>query len=52
MAATAEWHDPDPVDEPEPLGAISLAGRGKLDNLIFVVNFNLQSLESGQRHEG
>ncbi|MDQ3887502.1 MAG: pyruvate dehydrogenase (acetyl-transferring), homodimeric type, partial [Actinomycetota bacterium] len=30
------------MDEPESLGAISLAGREKLDNLIFVVNCNLQ----------
>jgi hypothetical protein len=37
MAETAEWHHPHPVDEPESLGAISLAGREKLDNLIFVV---------------
>ena len=29
------------MDEPESLGAISLAGREKLDNLIFVVNCNL-----------
>ncbi|MBS0244860.1 MAG: pyruvate dehydrogenase (acetyl-transferring), homodimeric type, partial [Proteobacteria bacterium] len=30
------------MDEPESLGAISLAGREKLDNLIFVINCNLQ----------
>ena len=30
------------TDEPESLGAISLAGREKLDNLIFVINCNLQ----------
>ena len=33
-------------DEPESLGAISLAGREKLDNLIFVINCNLQRLEA------
>src|SRR5271157_5839132 len=32
------------MDEPESLGAISLAGREKLDNLIFVINCNLQRL--------
>jgi pyruvate dehydrogenase complex dehydrogenase (E1) component len=32
------------TDEPESLGAISLAGREKLDNLIFVINCNLQRL--------
>jgi pyruvate dehydrogenase E1 component len=30
------------MDEPESLGAISLAGREGLDNLIFVINCNLQ----------
>ena len=33
------------TDEPESLGAISLAGREKLDNLVFVVNCNLQRLD-------
>src|SRR5450759_3324414 len=33
------------ADEPESLGAISLAGREQLDNLIFVVNCNLQRLD-------
>src|ERR1700689_1524181 len=33
------------MDEPESLGAISLAGREKLDNLIFVINCNLQRLD-------
>src|SRR4249919_2180573 len=33
------------TDEPESLGAISLAGREGLDNLIFVVNCNLQRLD-------
>ncbi|MDJ0880726.1 MAG: pyruvate dehydrogenase (acetyl-transferring), homodimeric type, partial [Gammaproteobacteria bacterium] len=32
------------MDEPESLGAISLASREKLDNLIFVINCNLQRL--------
>ena len=32
------------VDEPESLGAISIAAREKLDNLIFVINCNLQRL--------
>ena len=33
------------MDEPESLGAISLASREQLDNLIFVVNCNLQRLD-------
>lgn len=33
------------TDEPETLGSIALAGREKLDNLIFVVNCNLQRLD-------
>ncbi len=33
------------MDEPESLGAITLAGREKLDNLIFAVNCNLQRLD-------
>jgi pyruvate dehydrogenase E1 component len=37
------------MDEPESLGAISLAGRQRLDNLIFVVNCNLQSLDGPVR---
>ena len=37
------------VDEPESLGSISLAGRAKLDNLIFVVNCNLQRLDGPVR---
>jgi len=37
------------TDEPEALGAISLAGREKLDNLIFVVNCNLQRLDGPVR---
>ena len=33
------------MDEPESLGAISMAGRERLDNLIFVINCNLQRLD-------
>jgi pyruvate dehydrogenase E1 component len=40
------------TDEPESLGAISLAGREKLDNLIFVVNCNLQRLDGPVRGNG
>ncbi|HET8765611.1 MAG TPA: pyruvate dehydrogenase (acetyl-transferring), homodimeric type, partial [Rhodanobacter sp.] len=40
------------VDEPESLGAISLAGREGLDNLIFVVNCNLQRLDGPVRGNG
>ncbi len=40
------------VDEPETLGAISLAGREKLDNLIFVINCNLQRLDGPVRGNG
>ncbi|MCP5365517.1 MAG: pyruvate dehydrogenase (acetyl-transferring), homodimeric type [Hyphomicrobiales bacterium] len=36
-------------DEPESLGALSLAGRENLDNLIFVVNCNLQRLDGPVR---
>jgi pyruvate dehydrogenase E1 component len=39
-------------DEPETLGAISLAGREKLDNLIFVLNCNLQRLDGPVRGNG
>ncbi len=39
-------------DEPESLGSISLAGREKLDNLIFVVNCNLQRLDGPVRGNG
>ncbi|NBD94908.1 MAG: pyruvate dehydrogenase (acetyl-transferring), homodimeric type [Gammaproteobacteria bacterium] len=39
-------------DEPESLGAISLAGREKLDNLVFVVNCNLQRLDGPVRGNG
>ncbi|MGI9525141.1 MAG: pyruvate dehydrogenase (acetyl-transferring), homodimeric type [Hyphomicrobiaceae bacterium] len=40
------------MDEPESLGAISLAGREKLDNLIFVINCNLQRLDGPVRGNG
>ncbi len=40
------------TDEPESLGAISLAGREKLNNLIFVVNCNLQRLDGPVRGNG
>jgi len=36
-------------DEPESLGALSMAGRERLDNLIFVVNCNLQRLDGPVR---
>lgn len=39
-------------DEPETLGAISLAGREQLENLIFVVNCNLQRLDGPVRGNG
>jgi len=40
------------MDEPESLGAISLASREHLDNLIFVVNCNLQRLDGPVRGNG
>jgi pyruvate dehydrogenase E1 component len=40
------------TDEPESLGAVSMAGREKLDNLIFVVNCNLQRLDGPVRGNG
>jgi len=40
------------TDEPESLGAIGMAGREKLDNLIFVVNCNLQRLDGPVRGNG
>ncbi|MBT3039665.1 MAG: pyruvate dehydrogenase (acetyl-transferring), homodimeric type [Candidatus Thiodiazotropha sp. (ex Codakia orbicularis)] len=40
------------MDEPEALGAISLAGRERLDNLIFVINCNLQRLDGPVRGNG
>ncbi|MYD79152.1 MAG: pyruvate dehydrogenase (acetyl-transferring), homodimeric type [Gammaproteobacteria bacterium] len=39
-------------DEPESLGVLSLAGRERLDNLIFVVNCNLQRLDGPVRGNG
>jgi pyruvate dehydrogenase E1 component len=39
-------------DEPESLGSISLAGRERLDNLIFVINCNLQRLDGPVRGNG
>ena len=40
------------MDEPESLGAISLASRENLDNLVFVVNCNLQRLDGPVRGNG
>jgi len=40
------------MDEPESLGAIALASREKLDNLIFVINCNLQRLDGPVRGNG
>lgn len=40
------------MDEPEALGAISLAGRERLDNLVFVINCNLQRLDGPVRGNG
>src|SRR6188474_1356470 len=40
------------TDEPESLGAIGLAGREKLSNLVFVVNCNLQRLDGPVRGNG
>ena len=39
-------------DEPESLGALTLASREKLDNLVFVVNCNLQRLDGPVRGNG
>lgn len=39
-------------DEPESLGSIGMAGREKLDNLIFVINCNLQRLDGPVRGNG
>ncbi len=39
-------------DEPESLGALTMASREKLDNLIFVVNCNLQRLDGPVRGNG
>ena len=40
------------TDEPESLGAITLASREQLDNLVFVVNCNLQRLDGPVRGNG
>ncbi len=40
------------MDEPESLGAITLAARERLDNLVFVVNCNLQRLDGPVRGNG
>src|SRR6202051_3644766 len=40
------------TDEPESLGALTLASREKLDNLVFVVNCNLQRLDGPVRGNG
>ena len=40
------------MDEPESVGAIGLAAREKLDNLIFVINCNLQRLDGPVRGNG
>ncbi|HTD27766.1 MAG TPA: pyruvate dehydrogenase (acetyl-transferring), homodimeric type [Xanthomonadaceae bacterium] len=40
------------TDEPESLGAIALAGREQLDNLVFVINCNLQRLDGPVRGNG
>ncbi|HEU4707738.1 MAG TPA: pyruvate dehydrogenase (acetyl-transferring), homodimeric type, partial [Methylophilaceae bacterium] len=40
------------MDEPESLGAISLAAREKLDNLIFVINCNVHRLDGPVRGNG
>jgi pyruvate dehydrogenase E1 component len=40
------------TDEPESLGALTLAARARLDNLIFVVNCNLQRLDGPVRGNG
>ena len=40
------------MDEPESMGAISLAARERLDNLVFVVNCNLQRLDGPVRGNG
>ncbi|HYF26770.1 MAG TPA: pyruvate dehydrogenase (acetyl-transferring), homodimeric type, partial [Baekduia sp.] len=40
------------MDEPESMGALSLAGRERLDNLVFVINCNLQRLDGPVRGNG
>jgi pyruvate dehydrogenase E1 component len=40
------------MDEPESLGALSVVVRGRLDNLVFVVDCNLQRLDGPVRGNG
>ncbi|WP_250473711.1 alpha-ketoglutarate dehydrogenase [Caballeronia sp. GAFFF1] len=40
------------MDEPESIGALSLASRERLDNLVFVINCNLQRLDGPVRSNG
>jgi len=40
------------MDEPEAMGALTMAGREQLDNLIFVINCNLQRLDGPVRGNG
>ncbi len=40
------------MDEPESMGAIGMAGRERLDNLVFIVNCNLQRLDGPVRGNG
>lgn len=40
------------MDEPEAMGALTLAARDELDNLIFVINCNLQRLDGPVRGNG
>ena len=40
------------MDEPESLGAIGMAAREGLDNLVFVINCNLQRLDGPVRGNG
>ena len=40
------------MDEPEAVGALTLAAREKLDNLTFVINCNLQRLDGPVRGNG
>jgi pyruvate dehydrogenase E1 component len=40
------------MDEPESIGALSLAARERLDNLVFVINCNLQRLDGPVRSNG
>ncbi|MBV8372260.1 MAG: pyruvate dehydrogenase (acetyl-transferring), homodimeric type, partial [Candidatus Eremiobacteraeota bacterium] len=46
------FHGDGEMDEPESLGAIALAGRERLDNLIWVINCNLQRLDGPVRGNG